>query len=63
MSEELKDKIIASLRKIGEMFTGEIAKELKISASTASKYLEILYAEGKVKRREKRPYTYWCIKE
>lgn len=62
---EIKDKIIQLLKKERhEMFTKEIAQNLKIALPTISKYLGILHAEGKVtKSDERKPYTYWCLKD
>lgn len=62
---ETKDKIIQLLKKEQrEMFTKEIAKNLEMALPTISKYLGILYAEGKVtKSDERKPYTYWRLKD
>ena len=62
---ETKDKIIQLLKKERrEMFTKEIAQNLKITLPTISKYLGILHAEGDVtKFDERKPYIYWRLKE
>ena len=62
---EIKDKIIQLLKKERrEMFTKEIAQNLKMALPTISKYLGILYAEGNVlKFDERKPYTYWRLKD
>jgi len=63
MSEsELKQKILKLLKEKGEAYTKEIAKAISISTTTASKYLNILEAEGRVEKRIQKPYTYWRIK-
>lgn len=56
---EIKRNILDLLQGRDSMFTAEIARTLKISAATASKYLEILEAEGKVKKERRTPYMYW----
>jgi len=63
--DEAKDKIIQLLKKERrEMFTKEIAQTLKMALPTASKYLGILHAEGKVIKSDKRkPYIIWLLKE
>jgi len=60
--ENVKEKILEVLQNYEEMFTSEIAKKLKISTTTASKYLGILEAEGKVECHVRTPYKYWRIK-
>lgn len=62
---EIKDKIIQLLKKERrEMFTKEIAQNLKIALPTISKYLGILHAEGEVtKSNERKPYIYWRLKD
>lgn len=63
-TSEIKDNIIQLLKERREMFTKEIAKNLKMSPATTSKYLEILRAEGKViKSDERKPYVNWCLKD
>lgn len=63
-TDEVKNKIIHLLKKERrEMFTKEIAKNLKMAPPTISKYLGILKAEGKVtKSDERKPYTFWRLK-
>ena len=58
---ETEDDIIKLLQKRGEMFTAEIAKGLNISSTTASKYLGILEAKGKVEQYKKTPYIFWKV--
>ena len=62
---ETKENIIQLLKKERrEMFTKEIAQNLKIALPTISKYLGILHAEGEVtKSDERKPYIYWCLKD
>jgi len=62
---ETKDKIIRLLKKEHrEMFTKEIAQKLEMALPTISKYLGILYAEGKVtKSAERKPYVNWRLKD
>jgi len=61
--EKVKEKILELLQNCEEMFTSEIAKKLKISTTTASKYLGILEAEGKIECHTVTPYKYWRIKK
>jgi Mn-dependent DtxR family transcriptional regulator len=56
---DIKGNILELLQGGGTLFTAEIAKTLKISSATASKYLGILEAEGKVKKERRTPYIYW----
>lgn len=65
---DIEDKILELLRKNKEqgkddLYTTEIAKQLAIASSTATKYLAILEAKGKVICKEKKPYKYWKIKD
>lgn len=46
-----------------DRFTAEIAKNLEISSTTASKYLSIMEAEGKIECYQKTPYKYWKVKK
>jgi DNA-binding transcriptional ArsR family regulator len=50
MSEEMKEKIVEELRHIHpcDLSLGEIAKKIGISDITASKYISVLQAEGKI---------------
>ena len=57
--DEKKHSILNLLQTEPEMFTAEIAKSLGLSPPTASKYLEILRAEGKVTNYKRTPYVYW----
>ena len=57
--DEKKHSILNLLQTEPEMFTAEIAKSLGLSPPTASKYLEILRAEGKVTNYKRTPYIYW----
>jgi len=57
--DEKKRKLLNLLQTEQEMFTAEIAKSLGLSSATASKYLQILKAEGKVTSYEKIPYVFW----
>ncbi len=56
---EKKRNILDLLQTEHEMFTAEIAKRVGLSPSTASKYLEILKAEGKVINYRRTPYVFW----
>ena len=57
--DEKKLDILRLLQNGHDMFTAEIANTLGLSPPTASKYLQILKAEGKVKSYERTPYIYW----
>lgn len=59
---DVKEEILRILREREEVYTKELAKILSKSPTTVSKYLVILEAEGRVKRRVQKPYTYWSIK-
>jgi len=61
---EIRDKIIQLLREHDEMCTKDVAKGLKLSPSTTSKYLEIFRAEGLlIKSDNRKPYIYWRLKD
>ena len=64
-TSEIKNNIIQLLKERGEMFTKDIANNSspKMSPATASKYLGILHAEGKVLKSEQRPYIYWQLRD
>ncbi len=63
-TSEIKDNIVQLLTEHGEMFTKDIAKNIKVSPATTSKYLGILHAEGKVtKSDERKPYVNWRLKD
>ena len=57
--DEKRSNILKLLEGGREMFTFEIAKSLGLSPPTASKYLEILKAEGKIISYDRLPYKYW----
>ena len=63
-TSEIKNNIIQLLKERGEMFSKDIAKNIKVSPATTSKYLEILLAEGKlIKSDERKPYINWRLKD
>ncbi len=60
---KIKDKIMQLLQDGTDRFTAEIAQNLGISSTTASKYLGILEAEGRIECYQKTPYKYWKVKK
>jgi DNA-binding Lrp family transcriptional regulator len=66
MTLEMSDveiRIIQAINTLGRnAFTKKIAKEVKISFPTASKYLSVLEGRGVIKRDVSRlPYVFWEI--
>jgi DNA-binding transcriptional ArsR family regulator len=61
--ERLKEAILNYLMQRTEGTIGEIAKGVGASRPTISKYLKVLEAERKVKRREQLPYVYYSLSE
>ena len=62
--EQMKEGILKQLKEQGRMAGNKIAESLGIAPATASKYLGILEAEGKVKKNEDQPpYKYWSLNE
>jgi DNA-binding IclR family transcriptional regulator len=57
--EDKKSSILKALAQGREMFTLEVANRAGMSSATASKYLEVLKAEGKVTSHRQTPFTYW----
>jgi Mn-dependent DtxR family transcriptional regulator len=62
-TEDMKGKINYTLEKYGETHVKELAKKIGHSPATVSRYLGILYAEGKLILTEKPPYKYYKLKE
>ena len=62
-TEVMKEKINYTLEKYGETHVKELAKKIGHSPATVSRYLGILYAEGKLTLTEKPPYKYYKLKE
>ncbi len=58
--EKIKNDILTYLEKIEEK-TSQIAEWVNVSRSTASKYLQILEAEGKVRKRKQTPYIHYSL--
>lgn len=59
--EEIKRVILSHLRKHKESSIGNIVNDVGYSRPTVSKYLRILEAEKRVKRRETLPYVYYSL--
>ncbi|MFW6194667.1 MAG: ArsR/SmtB family transcription factor [Halobacteriota archaeon] len=56
--EEIREKILNMLSG-REAYTKEIAEELSVSVTTASKHLNVLEAKGLLEKRRQKPYVYW----
>ena len=64
MNERQPEKeILSVLRKHGELHTKKVAELAKMAPSTAAKYLGLLEKDGKVFKREQRPFKFWRAKE
>ncbi len=61
--DQTKTKILNILSKDNVINIKDIAKKVGISPSTASKYLQVLKAEGKVDTKKQLPYTFWSLKK
>ena len=58
-----QERILNLLSGEGYLTTSEVAEHLKISRTTAIKYLEILKAKGKVDFKKAGPSKLWFLKE
>jgi DNA-binding MarR family transcriptional regulator len=61
--EVLENRIVHSLGERPSSSIGEIAKELRVNRSTASKYLHVLRAKRKVNFRQVGPVKLWSLEE
>ena len=59
--ERTKTRILEHLKLRGQLHSKAIAVDLDMSPITASKYLRILEAEGKVQRVNMKPYVFWRL--
>ncbi|HZF21107.1 MAG TPA: helix-turn-helix domain-containing protein [Dongiaceae bacterium] len=57
----IEDKIVHSLGERPSSSIGEIARELRVNRSTASKYLHVLRAKRKVNFRQVGPVKLWSL--
>lgn len=61
--DELEERIIRSLSQRPSSSISEIAKELRVNRSTASKYLHVLRAKKKVQLRQVGPVKLWSLED
>ena len=61
--EIIEERIISSLGTKPNSSISEIAKDLKVNRSTASKYLHVLRAKKKVAFRQVGPVKLWSLEE
>ncbi|TMI59238.1 ArsR family transcriptional regulator [Candidatus Bathyarchaeota archaeon] len=61
--EVIEERIINSLGDKPNSSISEIAKDLKVNRSTASKYLHVLRAKKKVAFRQVGPVKLWSLEE
>ena len=61
--EVIEERIISSLGDKPNSSISEIAKDLKVNRSTASKYLHVLRAKKKVAFRQVGPVKLWSLEE
>jgi DNA-binding IclR family transcriptional regulator len=59
----IEDKIVHSLGERPSSSIGEIAKELRVNRSTASKYLHVLRAKRMVNFRQVGPVKLWSLED
>ncbi len=59
--DEIEERIIRSLSERPSSSISEIAKELSVNRSTASKYLHVLRAKRKVQVRQVGPVKLWSL--
>ncbi len=57
----IEDKIVQSLGERPSSSISEIAKELRVNRSTASKYLHVLRAKRRVSYRQVGPVKLWSL--
>lgn len=61
--EEIEERIIHSLSQRPSSSISEIARELRVNRSTASKYLHVLRAKRKVQVRQVGPVKLWSLED
>ncbi|TMI08921.1 helix-turn-helix transcriptional regulator [Candidatus Bathyarchaeota archaeon] len=61
--EVIEERIISSLGDKPNSSISEIARDLRVNRSTASKYLHVLRAKGKVAFRRVGPVKLWSLEE
>ncbi|HEX9428993.1 MAG TPA: ArsR family transcriptional regulator [Candidatus Bathyarchaeia archaeon] len=61
--EVIEERIISSLGEKPNSSISEIAKDLRVNRSTASKYLHVLRAKKKVAFRQVGPVKLWSLEE
>jgi len=61
--EVIEERIISSLSDRPNSSISEIAKDLSVNRSTASKYLHVLRAKRKVAFRQVGPVKLWSLEE
>jgi predicted transcriptional regulator len=61
--EVIEERIISSLGDKPNSSISEIAKDLRVNRSTASKYLHVLRAKRKVAFRQVGPVKLWSLEE
>jgi predicted transcriptional regulator len=59
----MENRIVHSLGERPSSSIGEIAKDLRVNRSTASKYLHVLRAKRKVNFRQVGPVKLWSLEE
>lgn len=59
--DEIEEKIIRSLSEKPRSSISEVARELSVNRSTASKYLYVLRAKRKVNYRQVGPVKLWSL--
>ncbi len=61
--DEIEERIIRSLSERPSSSISEIARELNVNRSTASKYLHVLQAKKKVQLRQVGPVKLWSLED
>ena len=61
--EVIEERIISALGDKPNSSISEIAKDLRVNRSTASKYLQVLRAKKKVAFRQVGPVKLWSLEE
>ena len=61
--DELEERIVRSLLEKPRSSISEIARELSVNRSTASKYLYVLRAKRKVDFRQVGPVKLWTLED
>ena len=61
--DDIEDRIVRSLGAKPRSSISEIAREVSVNRSTASKYLYVLKAKGKADFRQVGPVKLWCLEE